>query len=992
MNESDPDLLLKVVTKASDGSDIGTFAYRVADKPVEVAFETVEVELPAAALRSMQQDPDDPIVLSLTKFDNNSLAYKKLESLAQQSDTRLLAEPLKMAFYNAEGPITEFSADPVTITMEASGLSDIRSSTTARRLHTEVEPACAFWDDTANEWSTIGMTLAESANGIVTCAIRFDQLPTIPGTEEDVEAGVEAVPPRKPSLFNVIARAFVATFGCSAAAQIFSLEGLEALVAENRGWVIRWPAIATWITIVAAIGLLFRARRADKEYEQRLQNLLQKDTACQLLVEQAEKEFLLFTKYRQLMKLHQDLQSLGVKRVASETVHWSMVQAQLGVDYEFLHSLYMVSGQTALHREARSLLEKFHAGDVFWQLRALYTTYCRWSQVLEPALRVTCTERAAVSLCKFYSGLAVAAAFYNQGAAGLGQEGCEFLETDPVAKIVRNVVVAWVSAVVGLLPFLVLMPLFEKLRGLELQSQHIIFWTFVSVYFLCMIAVCTFQALVSYEGALDWMISALWTVTSSIVSPIAAAVGVLLVLRATNINLDEHLPFEPRDDQRYKVTLRKMAVSGSDLLKWVERDRSEIFARWEIAGHPETAAFESSNGFICLDGVTKQHAILASVFVKSQSHSVRLVGHAVLRGDSFIDHGIDELIPLYHRGQKLEDAYVHVAIEQPILSQLENLPRSGRGSIHMRTSRSKAAPPVAVMQDCDLAGITFEKDEVDFMGDESFENFPRNLDHCRISFPADDLNQLESLVRASGSKEALPAVQMQECDLAGITFEQDEIDCMDEENFQRKSGFNEAGTGPANDDEPHAAGIGDIGTDVAVVPGVADRPGQPAAANKGMYRVGDPVLLQLCGRLLAGAVVDPGSSSATVLVDEQLFPVALRQLMPAFEEFERVQVLLQGEQSQPGRILQEVTGGFRVELEVSGGVVVVQPECMQRRFEEGSTILLYRNGWVEATVVQTLVEENLLHRSEDRVQVRFMSDDCSVPSWQVKALPGVVFC
>ena len=43
MNESDPDLLLKVVTKASDGSDIGTFAYRVADKPVEVAFETVEV-------------------------------------------------------------------------------------------------------------------------------------------------------------------------------------------------------------------------------------------------------------------------------------------------------------------------------------------------------------------------------------------------------------------------------------------------------------------------------------------------------------------------------------------------------------------------------------------------------------------------------------------------------------------------------------------------------------------------------------------------------------------------------------------------------------------------------------------------------------------------------------------------------------------------------------------------------------------------------------
>ncbi|CAE7242407.1 unnamed protein product, partial [Symbiodinium sp. CCMP2592] len=34
--ESDPDLLLKVVTKGADGSDIGTYAYRVTDKSVEV--------------------------------------------------------------------------------------------------------------------------------------------------------------------------------------------------------------------------------------------------------------------------------------------------------------------------------------------------------------------------------------------------------------------------------------------------------------------------------------------------------------------------------------------------------------------------------------------------------------------------------------------------------------------------------------------------------------------------------------------------------------------------------------------------------------------------------------------------------------------------------------------------------------------------------------------------------------------------------------------
>ena len=43
-------------------------------------------------------------------------------------------------------------------------------------------------------------------------------------------------------------------------------------------------------------------------------------------------------------------------------------------------------------------------GDQRARPRERHTAYCSWVRVLEPSLRVTCLERAAVALCKFYSG------------------------------------------------------------------------------------------------------------------------------------------------------------------------------------------------------------------------------------------------------------------------------------------------------------------------------------------------------------------------------------------------------------------------------------------------------------------------------------------------------------------------------------------------------------------------------------------------------------
>lgn len=933
-NGTNDDLLLRVVTKGSDGSDIAAYAYRVTDNAVEVEFESVEIHLPVPFLRSMQTDPDDPIVLSLATFTNGSFAYEMLESLAEAANTEILAEPLSLSFYNSAGSITHnFSSDPLRVSMQA---------------HTRTNAVCAYWDDVQSYWSTTGMTLEEAANGTMTCQIRFDQLPILSASNGDPEAALEPLPPRKPSLFSVIFRAVGATFACSMAAEIYSLEGLKALVAEeNLMWVVRWPAITTWATLVAGVALLLRARRADREYEDRLKKLLRKDTARQMLMEQAKKEFVILAKLRQFVELSQELQKSGVRRMASEIVHRKMVQAQLGVDYEFLHSLYKVSGQTALHLEARHFLERFHNADPCRQLISLYTTYCQWFRVLEPALRVTCVERGAVMLCKFYSGLAVAAAFYNQGAVARGEEGCEF-NFDPLRKAVQTIVVAWVSMVVGLLPFFALMPLFEKLRGLELQLRHVIFWTIITAYFLfCLITVCIFQASVSFENGLDWMLSALQTLANTlIVTPTLMATVVLLLLRATNIDLDDHLPFHEMDDHRYKVTLRKMAVSGDTLKKQLEAYKShDLCAMWEIAGHPETATVTNdlrhgheSDAEICLDGIMAQQALLAVVYAKShKSEGLRLVGSAILPVASILESGFEGEIELFQRGVKLEGAYVSVSIEKPDFSQLVNLPKKGRGSIRLSVINNAVLPdlPPEIVLECNLAGIGFEGD---------------NISH------EDDLQR--------------------KCDLMGISFDSDEEVAQCEDLRAHKSQNRSHGD------------VGDVSAAFTIVP-LSEGTSSSNAFLDSVYGVGDPVLLRLHGKIVSGSVVDPGTGSSpgslvTVLVERSLHQLPLSHLMPNFEENDDVHVLVEegDRQWKAGRVVSELPEGFSVE--VSGSTVVTHPERMRRCFPKGSTILIYQRGWVEALVSHTVVEEPLLHRNGEVVQVQVSNSELTLLSCLTK--------
>ncbi|CAE7905076.1 unnamed protein product [Symbiodinium microadriaticum] len=556
-NEEDG-LLLKLITKGVDGSEIGTYAYRVTDASVVVEYENAKIDLPVSLLRELQTDPDDAVVISLASFTNESFAIRSLN------------------FFSAEGAVLETtSEDPIRLGLQV--------------LEEDPSAECAFWHEVEQRWSTQGMSVDSLGNGTATCAIRYDLLPLVSardGEAQDVDGEVQALPPRKPSLFGFILQAVGATFACSLASQIFSVEeeeeneelaarkGQENL--RTRKGLENLRKSSEPLEVDCSVGLLLQAHRADKQYEQRLEQLLRKEAARaspqgsikgEMLIEKAKKENIFFVKLRlleirqQRLGLQSGLLGMGARGMVADRAHWSILQARLGVDSTFLHSLYQDT------RDGRPCTSKRGSSLKTSMLRAFadasHTAYCSWVRVLEPSLRVTCLERAAVALCKFYSGLAVAAVFYSQAAVAPGQdEGCSIFQ-DPLAQLIRTAVVAWVSAMVGLLPFLALMPLFEKLRSMELKTRHIIFWSFISTYLLtCILVVCIFQSLVSYKDTLDWMYSAAQTLAFSLIlqggpgpengsDSLAHGTG---PRHSANIDLDEHLPFHAKDDHCYKVT------------------------------------------------------------------------------------------------------------------------------------------------------------------------------------------------------------------------------------------------------------------------------------------------------------------------------------------------------------------------------------------------------------------------------------------------------
>jgi len=650
----------------------------------------------------------------------------------------MLTTPLSLSFYVENGPVTSTSSEePIQFWMPVMEPDNM-------------ELECAFWDDVRNSWSSLGMKLASLVNGTAGCNIRFDQLPLLSADFEPSEAlDLAPLPPRKPSLFAVIGRAILASFQCSLASAIFSLEGLANLVDEKKMfWVVRGPGIVTWALLTAAAALLGAARRVDRKEEKHLATLTSKKTAC-MVVGKQESATLVARVKRQLGILRPD----RLRHRSGKAIYAAIFGAKLGVDFAFLQSLYQVSGQTALHLQVLAYVARFHSSPLCEQARILYGCFCKWVRLLGPDLHVTSLERSAVAMCQLFSSLAVAAVFYNQGAVAEGQEaieGCAIFQ-DPLAQYVRTAVVSMVALVVGDIPPAILMVLYQKLRSREFVVSHVVFWTFMSSYFVaCLLVVCIFQASVSAADGINWMLSTLQRLFFSLLlTPMLLASAAWTCLRLVHLDLDELFPFQPHAEEHLQVKINSVTMSGAGLRQLDINKSSTLRIKLEVAGHPESAIIVEklahdggpSSLEVRFDGVVVHHTVLATVYTSTH----RVLGHAVIPVEKCLD-GFEDGLALTHKGETIKNVFLHVCVPAPkksLVSIRTSRFQAIRASL-VPAEQAEAEEMNEIEQELAVVGLLFEPPDI--QGSENPDVLQELCDEIGVTLvDSDDDGQSSSI-------------------------------------------------------------------------------------------------------------------------------------------------------------------------------------------------------------------------------------------------------
>ena len=189
-----------------------------------------------------------------------------------------------------------------------------------------------------------------------------------------------------------------------------------------------------------------------------------------------------------------------------------------------------------------------------------------------------------------------------------------------------------------------------------------------------------------------------------------------------------------------------------------------------------------ADGEIELDGVMPYHALLVSIYFRSKSSTLRLLGNAALPSDKFIHSGFDGELPLYLRGKAVSGMQVGVFIDRPAISQQAVVQR-GRSSIRLTVQGNNVQAAEEEMQELEAFGICFEDDDDDAM------------------MPNDDVMPPEVT-----------------CQLAGITFEDDVVL---ESKFQKdcsELGITFGSDAGSEDLLSQAPEHNDLSSSVAVVP------------------------------------------------------------------------------------------------------------------------------------------------------------------------------
>ena len=209
-----------------------------------------------------------------------------------------------------------------------------------------------------------------------------------------------------------------------------------------------------------------------------------------------------------------------------------VVRRKTGLKLDQLDRVYSKAGTTCIHDLAKSALREFDRTSFRSKLFALYNMNCKFIHVLDPRMSSTCTQRTAAVISKVYSGWAVSAVFFGATALAPDQPDCVPPET-LLEKVIRSVVIAWISAIAGAIPLVALIGICQKAAIIPPRPRLIFFWTvLVSYFLLCLMVICIFIASVSATGSEKWLISALTSVLqSTFLSPMFLAFAMVLWLQ-----------------------------------------------------------------------------------------------------------------------------------------------------------------------------------------------------------------------------------------------------------------------------------------------------------------------------------------------------------------------------------------------------------------------------------------------------------------------------
>ncbi|CAE7022038.1 unnamed protein product [Symbiodinium sp. KB8] len=558
-------------------------------------------------------------VISITDSQPGDEISAILAAYTQASGDVLVTQPISIKASLSEHGVNGTLPAPLNFTMpitDANATGDL---------------TCVYWDEQQDAWSSQGVMTVSAAGGSVRCSTTHL------------------------SLFAAIIRAVVTTLVCSNAAAIFSLEGLQSLLKWQ--WAVQAPAIIQWVTLLAGLCLVFAAKRMDQRYMEHV-DALEGFQEIRILrpVEFSRREFVTDLREYFLGVFHPS------RRVASQ-----LVKRKIGLGVGELYRLQRVSGVTAWHKQARSILSKFSEQRLLLKLTMLYQVHCRWFSFATPSLKASCAQRCSVLLAKLYSGWAIMAVFYGSTALAPDQPECAPPEA-LLDKLVRSAVIAWISAIFGSVPFVVLLALVHFGGNSASSARTNLFWGYMTIHLiLCALVVSIFLASVSPADGEKFLLSTVTNLlTSLLVTPVLLTVlfGACMLARADD--LDRLLEWQQED--QFEVSVSKVVVPVEQLQATMKLDlRLNVTVLAEVFGDHSSSttldrnkvsgSFSSSDTFL----VTKRQVLMFTVIVVELQRRHAFTLHAVALGSDALA-GYSGALPLFVPGKKSPCAEVLVEV------------------------------------------------------------------------------------------------------------------------------------------------------------------------------------------------------------------------------------------------------------------------------------------------------------------------------------------